>query len=90
LQRQTNGSGTLTGFTRAYANGTIDSYSFIPTNVSLPDGNVPAFLTSRADPFGRTTLSLTYHETSFGIVGYVVQLTSVTDGCASDHIVREI
>ncbi|PWU12323.1 MAG: hypothetical protein C5B50_21765 [Verrucomicrobia bacterium] len=79
LLRQTTEDGSLAGFVRTYANGVVDSYQYIPPDVLLPDNNIPVFLSTRTDAFGRVLLSFQYEEDSVPGVGYVVRLKSVKD-----------
>jgi YD repeat-containing protein len=78
LQRQTSGS-SLTGFVRSFPSGATDYYQSIPSsNVRLPNGHTPVFLTARTDPSGRTNLLFTYAEQLVNST-WRYRLTSVTD-----------
>jgi RHS repeat-associated protein len=77
LQRNTDGSGNLTGFVVSYANGAKDHYGFVASN-SLDTYKV-AYLTSKVDHFGHA-IQFVYQETnSATLLLYVIDADGQTN-----------
>ena len=104
VQRQTGGGGALSGFVLTYADGSKDTYGFVPSEHL--DAKQVALLTATADPFGHIT-SYVYVDTNSTVflkyiidtdgrtntltytnLTYPAQITGVTDPFGRSAVLR--